>query len=238
MKKFKECTNEEIKLAISNSENLNQVCKQLLCTDNTYNRNKIRDFIKSNNLSIAHFKTRYSKESYDKNPKACKYCGKIIPYEKRVNDFCNHSCATSYNNIGVKRNTGSSLPLSHCLNCGKEIPRGNKYCNNKCQAQFKYKEYIKNWKSGLESGCKGSDDVSNYIRKYLFEKYNNSCQECGWNKINYFTGLVPLQIHHIDGNCLNNKEENLQLLCPNCHALTENYGSRNTNCTRIDKRFR
>lgn len=98
MKKFKECTSEEIKLAISNSESLNQVCKQLLCTNNTYNMNKIKDFIKSNNLSIKHFKTRYSKESYDKNPKVCKYCGKIIPYEKRVNDFCNHSCATSYNN--------------------------------------------------------------------------------------------------------------------------------------------
>lgn len=58
MKKFKECTNEEIKLAISNSENLNQVCKQLLCTNNTYNINKIRDFIKSNNLSTENFGSR------------------------------------------------------------------------------------------------------------------------------------------------------------------------------------
>lgn len=73
---------------------------------------------------------------------------------------------------------------------------------------------------------------------YLKEKYNNSCQICGWNKVNPFTGLVPLQIHHIDGDCLNNKEENLQLLCPNCHSLTDNYGSRNKNCTRIDKRIR
>lgn len=84
MKKFKECTSEEIRLAISNSENLNQVCKQLLCTNNTYNINKIRDFIKSNNLSTEHFKIRYSKESYDKNPKVCKYCGKIIPYENEL----------------------------------------------------------------------------------------------------------------------------------------------------------
>lgn len=84
MKKFKECTSEEIKLAILNSENLNQVCKQLLCTNNTYNINKIRDFIKSNNLSTEHFKIRYSKESYDKNPKVCKYCGKVIPYENEL----------------------------------------------------------------------------------------------------------------------------------------------------------
>lgn len=45
MKKFKECTNEEIKSAVINSKNLGQVCKQLQCTDNTYNRNKVRDFI-------------------------------------------------------------------------------------------------------------------------------------------------------------------------------------------------
>ena len=36
-------------------------------------------------------------------------------------------------------------------------------------------------------------------------------------------------IHHIDGNCLNNDESNLQVLCPNCHAMTENFGSRNKN---------
>ena len=70
------------------------------------------------------------------------------------------------------------------------------------------------------------------------DKYNCSCQECGWNKVHPITGNVPLQIHHIDGDCTNNKEENLQLLCPNCHTLTENYGSLNKNATRIDKRKR
>lgn len=74
--------------------------------------------------------------------------------------------------------------------------------------------------------------ISNNIRTYLFEKYNNSCQICGWNKVNAFTGKCPLEIHHIDGNYLNNTEENLQLLCPNCHSLTENFKSLNKNCTR------
>ena len=34
------------------------------------------------------------------------------------------------------------------------------------------------------------------------------------------------------------RESNLQLLCPNCHSLTENFGSRNKNCSRVDKRLR
>lgn len=131
-----------------------------------------------------------------------------------------------------------NLNVNVCLNCGTKIYSRNKYCNNKCKNEYLYKEYIKRWKCNLETGSKGSDDISNYVRRYMLEKNNNSCELCGWNTVNPYTGLVPLQIHHIDGDCKNNKEENLQLLCPNCHALTENFGSRNNNCTRIDKRYR
>lgn len=40
---------------------------------------------------------------------------------------------------------------------------------------------------------------------------------------------IPLEVHHIDGDKLNNTLDNLQLLCPNCHALTENYRGKNMN---------
>lgn len=39
---------------------------------------------------------------------------------------------------------------------------------------------------------------------------------------------IPLEVHHLDGNNLNNEIENLKLLCPNCHAQTENFRNRNT----------
>ena len=124
----------------------------------------------------------------------------------------------------------------YCLNCGKEFvmykSHSGKFCSNKCQGEYEHNEYIKKWKNGEKTGLKGKFLISNAIRKYLFEKYNNSCQICGWNEINKYTGNVPLQIHHIDGDCTNNKEENLQLLCPNCHSLTENFGKRNKNATQ------
>ena len=78
----------------------------------------------------------------------CKKCKKPIPWNQRENNFCSHSCATSYTNI--KR--GAILSI--------------------------------------------------------------------------------LQIHHIDGDATNNKEQNLQVLCPNHHAMTEHFGSRNKNSTR------
>lgn len=49
---------------------------------------------------------------------------------------------------------------------------------------------------------------------------SHKCECCGntmWNGM-----LIPLELHHIDGNHYNNSWGNLQLLCPNCHALTNN----------------
>lgn len=51
------------------------------------------------------------------------------------------------------------------------------------------------------------------------------CECCG-NK-EWLGVELPLEIHHIDGNHKNNHLENLQILCPNCHSLTNNYRGRN-----------
>lgn len=37
---------------------------------------------------------------------------------------------------------------------------------------------------------------------------------------------ITLEVHHIDGDRTNNNEENLQLLCPNCHSYTDNWRNR------------
>lgn len=66
-----------------------------------------------------------------------------------------------------------------------------------------------------------------FIRKYMLQKNNYCCEQCGFNIVNPYTNKSILQIHHLDGNYKNDCEENLQLLCPNCHALTDNYGARN-----------
>lgn len=120
-----------------------------------------------------------------------------------------------------------------CLNCDGDFikykSKLNKFCSQKCQQNYQFKTYIVNWKNGVETGIIGIFSVSKYVRKYLFEKNENKCESCGWNEKNTHTGLIPLQIHHKDGDSFNTKEENLQLLCPNCHSLTDNFGSRNEN---------
>lgn len=135
----------------------------------------------------------------------------------------------------------TKYPIGKCLNCGKDVilypSSKGKFCSHQCQKEYEYNEYIRKWKNGEVDGVSNGYSVSNHIRKYLFEKYNNSCQICGWNEINPATGKTPLQIHHIDGNCTNNSESNLQLLCPNHHSLTENYGSRNKQATEYRSQY-
>lgn len=117
--------------------------------------------------------------------------------------------------------------MKECLNCKKEIKNNKKFCDNSCHREFLNKEQIKKWKLKKWTGTTGYGQVSDTIKKYIFEKNKNKCEICGWDKVNKKTNKIPLQIHHIDGNALNNFEENIQLLCPNCHSLTENFGSLN-----------
>lgn len=51
------------------------------------------------------------------------------------------------------------------------------------------------------------------------------CEVCGLNEWNGTN--IPLEVHHLDGDRLNNEISNLQLICPNCHALTETYRGKN-----------
>lgn len=119
--------------------------------------------------------------------------------------------------------------MKYCLNCGKELSGSQvKFCGATCQARYFHNQYIERWKNGEETGLKGSTQLSDHIKKYMFEKYNFKCEKCGWGEINQFTQKIPLEIHHIDGNYKNCSEDNLQLLCPNCHALTENYKGANS----------
>ena len=95
------------------------------------------------------------------------------------------------------------------------------------QNEKRYDDYIEKWKQGLVNGMRGKNLISRHIRKYLFKKYDDKCSKCNWSMVNPYTGLIPLEVEHIDGNYQNNTEENLVLLCPNCHSLTSTYKNLN-----------
>lgn len=187
-------------------------------------REKISNTLKSkNNKKLIKEKTK----------RYCLVCGKELIGKKT--SYCSKECSKQRNNI-YYRTVGI---VKKCNYCGKEfIGRyDRKYCSNECANNFKKEKNIKLFLEGKYFN-NGNIKIPDVIREFLYKKNNYKCEVCGYEGYNLKTGKTILQIHHIDGNSKNNSPDNLQVICPNCHAKTENYMALNKGKSGRDKRYK
>ena len=74
---------------------------------------------------------------------------------------------------------------------------------------------------------KNSTYQSFKLKKRLLKEgiKEHRCEKCG--NTEWLGKPIPLELHHINGDNTDNRLENLQMLCPNCHSLTDNYRGKN-----------
>lgn len=82
--------------------------------------------------------------------------------------------------------------------------KGKKISNG----ETSYKEYTENGKPINAHKLKNK-----LIKQKVKERKCEICGRTEWNDME-----IPIELHHINGNHFDNSLENLQILCPNCHA--------------------
>lgn len=137
----------------------------------------------------------------------------------------------------------NSNSYRQCLNkLGLKEAGGNYACIKKKIAEYNIDIshfHHKAWNKGKKNEARKRKIEDYFSNKYRIQSYKlkkrlldeeyfeYKCQNC--NQSNWMDCKIPLELHHIDGNNLNNNLNNLSLLCPNCHALTDNYRAKNKN---------
>jgi hypothetical protein len=75
---------------------------------------------------------------------------------------------------------------------------------------------LKDWKDYTKAS---------HFKPHLISVRGHRCESC-FNPT-WLDAPIALELHHIDGDRTNNAVDNLELLCPNCHAQTNSWRGRN-----------
>lgn len=83
---------------------------------------------------------------------------------------------------------------------------------------------------------KGRKEHISILRRALLDTGKDEKCECGLGST-WKGKKLQLQVDHINGNPIDNREENIRFICPNCHSQTENFsGNKNKKPAKFKKK--
>lgn len=160
----------------------------------------------------------------EKEHRICKNCQSSFVVKCLTQIFCNTKCAAQFNHID--RQCVRYRPLHKCDNTKCNVQTRAPFCSTECSGFYRQRKKFADLLRGKGTAMHISA-VATAFKRYLIYKRGPKCFKCGWSQINPFTNRVPIEINHIDGNCANNNLKNLELVCPNCHSLTQHHKGAN-----------
>lgn len=155
-----------------------------------------------------------------------------------------------WNNEQLIEAVTNSYSIAGVIKALELVPAGGNYAtvNNKIkELDLDISHFTgKGWNVGLQFKPKEAKPLSEILvensnyqsfklaKRLLKEKIKEyNCERC---KRTEWEGVpIPLELHHINGTRTDNRISNLQLLCPNCHALTDNYRGKNIGMSALEE---
>lgn len=135
-----------------------------------------------------------------------------IEFEQKLIITCNESqsMAQACSKLGINHNTF----IKHAKRLGCYVPNRSGRGIKKSMPVTPLKDILQ----GLYPYYQSYKLLKRLIKEGVKE---HKCEVC--NNIHWNNKLIPIELHHINGNRFDHCLKNLQILCPNCHAQTNNY---------------
>jgi len=148
--------------------------------------------------------------------KNCLDCHKEISEDAQR---CSH-CAK----IGELNHHFKNYPKVYCIDCNKELSKRAYYWKHKRCYSCARKEVLKdprnhpNYRDG-SSFEKYPQEFTDKLKESIRKRDNYECQNCNMTEEEHLTVIGKvLEVHHIDYNKQNCKEDNLITLCCGCNT--------------------